>query len=266
MIVTDFIFDGVALSSLGYMIVDLNSSGGFREAANATRTFQNVSMFNGKFMPFTVTTYADRLEFNFDIIKLTCNGSDGYIIHTDEARYLMRWLARPKAYKFKMVCDEYANVFFEGSFNVTDIFVGDDRIGLRLTFVTNRPFGTHTPLLFTKTFESTDDFLDIVDISDDAGSIYPYIMIKCNEGGNLCLSNSFDERDMIINGCSEGETIIITEELILGTDNPLHKIQNDFNYEFLKISNNYYDRLNRITCTMKCDVTISYQPVAKVVI
>lgn len=265
MTITDFIFDETSLSSLNYIIADLNASSGTRQSINSTRSFSYVSMFNGKFMPFTAVKYPDRLEFTFDIIKDTCNGYDNFVISTEEERYLMRWLARPSAKKFKLVHSDYQNIYYEGSFNVTEIFNGDDRIGLRLTFTTNRPFGMHEAILFKKTFESSDDALEIVDISDDAGFIYPYIEIVCNENGNLCLSNSYDNRDTIINGCKKGERIIITENLVIASDDVRHKIQDEFNYEFLKISNNYRDRTNKITSTLKCDLLISYCPIAKVV-
>ena len=267
MTILDFIYDGVALSSLGYIICDFDGGQAVRNIENSTRTFSNVSIFNGKFMPFTTSIYSDRLEFTFDIMKEYCTGKrEDDIISIPEAQYLMRWLARPEAHKLKFVCSEYANIFFEGSFNVQDLRIGDDIFGLRCTFITNRPFGLHEDVLYNKTFESIDDTLDIVDISDEEGYTYPYIEIYCNESGNLQLVNSYDKRSTIINNCSEGEKIIITENLVLGTDRPTHKIQNDFNYEFLRISNNYYNRTNIITSTLKCNLKISYNPVAKVVI
>lgn len=263
--VIDFVYDDIALSQLGYMICDLNGGGDLNETENATRTFNNISMYNGKFMPFTSTVYEDRLEFSFDIIKLICSGSEKPTISSKEAQYLMRWLARPNANKLKFVHSDYADVYYEGSFNVTDLKIGDDRIGLRLMFVTNKPFGSYEAIWEKKEFTSTSDEMVITDISDDAGYIYPYIEITCNEGGNLCLTNSYDSRDTIINGCSEGEKIIITENLIMSSTMLDHKVQNDFNYEFLKISNNFTNRTNRITSTMKCEVLISYNPIAKVV-
>ena len=265
MFVIDFVFNETALSSIGYIICDIDSAGNLREIANASRTFNNVSMFNGKFMPFTTTTYDDRLEFTFDIIKNHCSSSDSALISNAELQYIMRWLARPDAHELKFVHSDYSYVYYNGSFNITDLKIGDDRVGLRLTFTTTEPFGLHEAVWFATELTSSNDELVITDISDDVGSIYPYIEITCKEAGNLCLSNSYDGVNTIINGCSDGEKIIITEHNILSTDRIEHKIQNDFNYEFLKISNNYINRTNRITSTLKCDILISYNPIVKVV-
>ena len=264
MIVTDFIYDNVALNSVGYMICDFDYSGN-NEIENATRTFQNVSMFQGKFMPFTHALYENRLEFSFDICKMDCSSFDDYYISNKEAAYMMRWLARPESHKLKFVHSDYADIYYDGSFNVTDIKFGDNRIGLRLTFITTRPFGSYEAVSFRKTLEPQSDELVITDTSDDAGYIYPYIEIVCNESGDLYLNNSYDNVDTIIKNCTEGEKIIFTEQLILSTDMIEHKVQNDFNYEFLKISNNFSNRTNRITSSLDCDLLISYCPIAKVV-
>ena len=347
MTILDFIYDDRSLSSIGYIICDLEASNSVAEQTNATRTFNNLSMYYGKFMPFSVSTYADRLEFTFDVIKNTCNGSySDMLITNTECSYLMKWLARSTSHKLKFACDEYANIYYEGSFNVTDLKSGDDRIGLRLNFITNRPFGMYEPILYKYTFgenveernaigataskiatyctqrkdetgdqlantnklleeqialanewdertktifdirdtitldnvddvaaNMTDDKIQramadelvITDISDEEGYIYPYVQINCKEAGNVCITNSFDGRQTIINNCSEGETIIITENLILGTDFIDHKVQNDFNYEFLRIQNTNSDKTNRLTSATDIELFISYSPVAKVV-
>ena len=265
MIVTDFVYDGVALSNLGYMISDLDSSNNVSESENATRTFNNISMFNGKYMPFTASIYENRIEFTFDIIKNTCKGINDYRITNMEVQHIMRWLARPDNHEIKFVHSDYSYVYYEGSFNVSNLKLGDDIVGLRLNFVTTRPFGVHETVWFRQELDSPDDELLVTDISDDAGHVYPYIEILCKESGNLCLTNSYDGVSTIINNCSEGERIIFTENLILSTDQIDHKIQNDFNYEFLRISNNYTNRTNRITSTLKCEILLSYNPIAKVV-
>lgn len=302
-VITNFIYDGTSLSSLGYMICSLESNNSFDTiTTDSQRTFSNVSMYGGKYMPFTISRFEDRLEFSFNIIKNICDGDmKKYNITVNECRYLKRWLSRPDAHVLKIASREYMNIYFEGSFNVQEVFYGEYRIGLSLTFITNRPFAMHEPVIFTKVFDGEPELYDIdldlvnsqlqedpdneellaekteilekkescilriSDISDEVGYVYPDIEIVCNESGHLCLTNSFDGREMIINNCTKGETIVINHNLIIGSDNPDHDIQNNFNYEFLRISNDYYSNSNNITCSLSCKVKISYSPVAKVV-
>lgn len=267
MVINDFIYDGTSLSSLGYVICNIDSGNGLDEIENSTKTFSNVSMFGGKFMPFTSVSYDNRLEFTFDICKIPCYEDEyGFYISNDELSYLMRWLSRSSANKFKIIANEFANVYYEGSFNISVIKDGSNIIGLRLTFISTRPFGLREAMMFEQTFDTLDEELVITDISDEEGYIYPHIEIECHEDGNLCLTNSFNGIDTIIDGCVNGEKIIITENLIIGSNIIEHRIQNDFNYDFLRIENTYREKTNRITSTLKCNVKISYCPVRKVVV
>lgn len=267
MLISDFIYDEVSLGSLGYMICNMDSSVGLDEIQNSTKTFSNVSMFSGKFMPFTSVTYDDRLEFTFDICKIPCYEEEyGYYITNDEFSYLMRWLGRSVAKKFKIIADDFADVYYEGSFNVSALKIGSNIVGARLTFISTRPFGLGEAVVYEREFLEEGDELVITDISDEEGYIYPHIEITCYEDGTLCLSNSFNSVDTIVEGCKNGEHIVITEGLILGTDIIEHRIQNDFNYEFLRIENTYRERTNIITSTMKCNVKITYCPIRKVVV
>lgn len=267
MIIKDFIYDETSLGSLGYVICNIDSGNGVEEISNATKNFSNVSMYGGQFMPFTSVSYDTRLEFTFDICKIPCYEEEyGFYISNDEFSYLMRWLSRSTAKKFKIVANEFADVYYEGSFNVSAIKIGNNIIGARLNFISTRPFGLGEAIYFEQKFETLDEELVITDISDEEGYVYPHIEIECHEDGTLCLTNSFNGVDMIIEGCSNGEHIVITENLIIGSDVIEHRIQNDFNYEFLRIENTYRERSNVITSTMKCNVKITYCPIRKVVV
>lgn len=264
--ILDFIYDGISLSSYNYIICDFNASSSIAETNSAVRTFQSIPLFYGKIMPFSMTSYDTRLEFSFDIIKNTCVSKvEDFIITLPEYRYIAKWLCRPEIHVLKFVDPQFSNILFEGSFNMSPLKSGDDIIGIRCRYVTNRPFGIQEAVMYAYDFEQSDDQLVIHDISDEAGFIYPHVEITCKENGNLYLTNSYDNRDTIIYNCSENERIIMTDHLIIASDNPDHLIQNDFNYEYIRIANNYYNFTNAITSSLKCHIEISYNPIAKVV-
>ena len=262
----DFIYDNISLKSLGYRVCEFDSrSSIYTATTDSQRTFENTSMYGGNYFPFILATYNDRLEFTFSICKSSCDPHRKAPFTLADIRALKRWLNRPEPHKFKIICKEYADYYFEGSFNVQELFFGNLRVGLELTFVSNRPYGLHEPVLYVSDLTPSQP-LFITDLSDEIGSIYPDITLTCNETGDLTLTNSFDSCETIVKRCTTGETLHFSPALHLSSSSLAHKIQEDFNYTFLRISNSMYCRTNTITSTLPCTIRLSYSPAAKVVI
>lgn len=262
----NFIYDGISLQSMGYMVCDFDSRSSVdKVTTDSQRNFKSTSMYGGKYQPFTVSTYDDRIEFTFNICKRVCNTIQESTLNLMEIKSLKRWLNRPEPHKFKIIYKEYADYYFEGSFNVQEVFYGNLRVGLELTFISNRPFGMHEPVLYTADLTSTG-VLSIADISDEIGYIYPDLTITCKASGDLELLNSFDDRKTLIKNCKTGEVIHFSPTLLLASSIDSHKIQDDFNFTFLRISNSIYSRANNITASLPCHIRIQYSPIAKVVI
>ena len=262
---SDFIYDNISLSSLGYTVCNFGTDSSIDTVTtDSQRSFQNVSMLYGKYLPMTVSVYADRLEMTFSICKNPEFTNPDMSV--EEVRFMKRWLNRPTYHKFKIVHEGFSGIYFEGSFNIEEQRFAGYVNGLELTFITNRPFALHEPIFYESDLNGQSDTLSVVDISDEIGWIYPDITITCSSSGDLNLRNSFDGRETIIKNCTEGEVITFTPNLILQSSNESHPIQDDFNYTFLRISNSLHQRRNQITSTLPCHIHISYSPIVKAVI
>jgi cellulose synthase/poly-beta-1,6-N-acetylglucosamine synthase-like glycosyltransferase len=102
--------------------------------------------------------------------------------------------------------------------------------------------------------------------SDDTNErlkAYPDVEIICKQDGNLVIHNSIEDRDTVIKNCIAGEVITMKYPVIASSIQS-HQIQNDFNYNFFRVANNYRDRVNKITFSLPCTMKISYNPIRKV--
>ncbi len=48
--------------------------------------------------------------------------------------------------------------------------------------------------------------------SDEVGTLYPTVIITCNEAGDLSLANDLDNEVMVIKNCSAGEVITVNSK------------------------------------------------------
>ena len=109
-------------------------------------------------------------------------------ISNDEYRDLIRWLNRREFLNFQLLGDEddeHETCFFEASFNIDKIKIGDVLVGMELTMQTNKPFGYGQEQRVTWTVSDTTKTYLLSDISDEIGYIYPDITITINANGNL---------------------------------------------------------------------------------
>lgn len=268
-----FTYNGISLKDKDYIIFDLDnrSSLGEIENADSQLTFNHASFMSGKFQPFTATTYADQLVMNFSIMKNPCTAElvkdrDGYEISETEMREMKRWLNSPTPQKLTVQDDDYAGLYWLGSFNCQDITSAGEKIGIKLTFTCANPFGFQDDVTVSGDV-AENGTITINDKSDELGYVYPSITLTTKAAGKLTLTNSFDNRETVIDNCISGETITITPTLQISSDKTEHaKIADDFNFRFLRICNDYTTNVNTITVSLPCTYKISYKPIAKAVI
>lgn len=264
LVAEDFEYDGEYLKDWGCMICCSDSPSGFDTIeSDSQRTFHNTSQFNGKELKFTTSEYEDHIELNFQICKFSCNDGIQPLRHS-EIREIKRWLNRPTIHKFKLIQPEWHDIYMEGSFNVNNIELDGIVYMLDLTFVSNRPMALHEPIIvqFNSTNKKSVTFFDI---SDEIGYIYPDIEITCLENGTVKIGNSQEDRITEIKNCVKGEVIHFTKDLLFYSSIPTHKIQNDFNYKFFRISNSWNNRKNVVTFSNAIDFKFSYSPYVKAV-
>ena len=266
MIVKDFEYDNEFLSDWGYEICEFDTSNGFETIdTDSQLTFDSVSQNNGKYFPLTISYYSDHIEIPFQICKIR-GPSVITPLTVFEIRELKRWLNRPAFHKFKLIQKDWADIYMDGSFNISEIKFNNVTYGLELTFISNRPFALHEPITYKFDIGNDSDTFTFFDKSDEIVYIYPSINITCLSSGNLELINSQEpDRKTIINNVSENETISCTPSLIISTSLSSHQIQNDFNFKFLRVSNQYGNRKNVLSSSIPVQIQLTYTPYIKAV-
>lgn len=269
MYAVDFEYDNQYLSDFGFIICEFDASSGATVAeAGSKITFNKVSRNSGKSSSLTGTVYEECVQCTFDI----CKSPDLYEyedreISNDEYRDIVRWLNRREFLKFQILDEEdseHDTCYYNVSFNIDKIKINEKLYGLQLTLESDKPFGYGEEKIISLSFDGTSSAKKIFDTSDEIGYIYPNMIITCKATGDLTVCNKTVDCTMLIKNCKKGEEITINGEaqtIISSLDS--HDISNDFNYEFLKISNTYKNRYNEISTTKACNIIIKYSPIIK---
>ena len=262
MIGNDFEYDGMRLSDFGYMICSFNGVNSENVSEGSVITFNTVPTMSGKKYLLSSTKYEECIQIEFDICKINCNENSDSYITIDEQRDLMLWLNRRKFLKFRIISEEYDDIYFNGSFNIDKIELGNFVIGMHLKLKTNSPFGW-TDAVFN--FNGNNNGYTIYDTSDEIGTSYLDISVTCHQSGDLVITNLYNNSSSVVRNCSEGETITINN-MIISSSLSEHEltIMNDFNYIFPMIYNDYENRKNVYTFSIPCSVVFKYNPLRKV--
>ena len=271
----DFEYDGQRLSDYGCVVCHISSSPDLNTVNIGSQiTFNTINLpLQNKFKAMSAQ-YQEAYTTTFEIGKFNCNTENDCVLTQEEVSSLMRWLNRKRYCKFKMIYenDEFGNIYYIGSFNVQMITYCGDVIGLELTLQTNAPFGYYESIDCKMNFITGGDTekISVFDISDEIGSIYPHnVKIKCLDSGDLIIHNSQDgKRSTVINNCVEGEILMLDGENKIITSSENHvRLYNDFNYNFIKISNKSENTINDIqnefTVSLPCEISFSYSPICK---
>ena len=264
---SDFEYDGVSLSSMELQIVSFSGMQDDDITTDSQRTFNSISLFDGRYQPFITSVFEDRLEIEFSISKQYCsNENDSEYFSIQEIEQIQYWLNRPTSHIFRILGEpEYADVYWEGSFNLQWVKAGEDTIGLNATFISNRPYAIGNEVLYEKDLNANEEFL-ISDFSFDEGSIVPDVILEIQEDGNLEFTNTFNNKETVtkIKNCTNGEIITFSKLMQITTSNNSHAVYNDFNWVFPRIYNVYGNILNTFKSNLKCNCKIYYNPVRKV--
>lgn len=269
--VTDFEYDGILLSEVGYALVTFDGVKDGETNTDSQITFNHAPMMRGKRQPFSSYIYDDVLKMEFYIGKDMCRINTAkekfdYNISVSEMSFLKRWLSRPTPHVLRAVGDDdYNGIFWRGSFIIEEYTLGDGRIGAHLTFECDAPFGYMEDIVVRGDIESNEEFKYNC-TSDEVGYIYPKLTILLKGDGDLKFGNGHDKRETIIKNCLAGEIITITENLQISSSISSHKIMNDFNFVFYRVSNTFRNVENSMKSNLPIEFIIEYNPYAKAVI
>lgn len=258
----DFEYDNRNLSDFGFVICNFGSKGLDTVSNGSNITFNTASTLNGSKHELISAEYEDCLETTIQICKNYCN-SDVREISVSEFRELTKWLSRKKYLKFKPLSEEYIDLYFEASFNISRIEIDSRLVGLELEVVTNRPFALKEPRVINIKNLVRNGKHSINDISHEEGYIYPYTEIIIAEDGDLNIHNAIENRDTYISNCTSGEIIILDYPVIQSSISS-HNIQNDFNWNFFRVANTFENSRNDLTISIPCTIKMKYSPIVKV--
>ena len=258
----DFEYDGLNLSDKGFMLCSFDKSKIDTVENGVEINMETSPFYNGDVNYILTANYESTLTATFQICKNPCTGED-INITVDEVRDMASWLCRKGFHKFKIFDDDYLNVYYEATFNMSRIIRNGNVIGLELEMITNRPFGVMEDTVINIKNEVENGVENFYSISDDEGFIYPKVKITIKQDGDLKISSIFVQRDTIIKNCKAGE-IIEMDYPVIKSSLESHKIQNDFNWNFFRIENKFKDKRNLIQISIPCEIEMIYSPIAKI--
>lgn len=260
----DFQYDRLNLSDMGYMICCFGTKGLETISNGSQIVFNTVSTLNGAKHELLSSQYNECLTSTFQICKNPCYDKNLEISMSDFLD-LTSWLSRKEFHKFKLLKDDYLDLFFEASFNINRIEINGKLYGLELNMVTNRPFALQENNKITIKTTVANSQRSFNDTSNEEGVIYPSPMkITMLASGNLSITNKLDNnRVMVIKNVIEGEVITLNYPMISSSISS-HKIQNDFNWKFFRIANTFKNKKNDLIISLPCNIEIIYNPIIKI--
>lgn len=259
----DFIFDNVALSDFGYIIVHDGTLD--EDGVVSNMDYTTVKAAKSDLSHKVATPYQEPYHVDIQIMKNPCQ--DGELdLTNDDISEMSRWLCR-KDYKWFRWVDEIGQdeIWHEVRITMDKKALGDSIIGLVLHVESNRPYGMTREL--KQTWDATVDPHTIYVRTDEEGYIYPDIVItKKSANGDISITNGYENRTTLIKNCTIGETITITggDTLQIVSSDDTHDLSKDFNYKFPRLCNMYSKYKNEISIDGDCTITLSYRGIRKV--
>lgn len=267
----DFEYDGKRLSDFNSVLSSDSGNGVQTVNAGNTIDFQTVELPFLKKVKTTKNKYGEMLTATLSIVKNPCDSR--YVYTQNEANGIYRWLNRMEFASFTPIYEDenWSQVFYHASFNVSTKRIGNDIVGFDLEMITDSPFAYYKEMVFSKTAVTSSNTLAFNDSSDEAGYQYPTVTIKCNAAGTLTFSNTADpDNDVVVKNCLKNEVITFSGDTKSISSSVAHTtLYDDFNYKYPRVVNfvekNSKDvRRNEYSTSISTDVTITYSPICKV--
>lgn len=265
----DFEFDGKNLSDYGFIVCNFSFKDGAQVADTGSEiTFTKVPKGYGAKFGLTSATYSECLSCQFDICKdPELYDQDMQEIDQLEFREISRWLNRRGFHRFHAISwdePEFPQPYYNVSFNLTKITIGEKLFGISLILETDSPFGYSPEKWQVFNFTDTKKNARFFDTSDEIGYTYPNLIIRCDADGDLTVENDVTGCSMQIKNCSSGEIITIYgESLIIESSVGTHNLSRDFNFDFFRFGNSFSNRANIISVSIPCQIRMGYSAIIR---
>ena len=258
----NFVFDNIALSDLGYIIIHDGVQD--EDGVVSGMEYTTVKAARSDLSHKVATPYSENYHVDIEIMKNPCSDGDLNLTN-DVISEMARWLCR-KEYKWFRWVDEIGQdeIWHEVRITMDKKAYGTDIIGLVLHVESNRPYGLTREIKQTWTNNSEPHTVYVR--TDEEGYIYPDVVITKQGGGTVRITNAYENRETEIQNCIDGEviTIIGGDTKQITSTNTTHDFASDFNYQFPRLCNQYGDYKNVFTVEGDCTITLSYRGIRKV--
>lgn len=254
----EFEFDNISCKEFGVMIAKIGDSNQDNVSAGSEIDFKKTYACGSKKWIALSEKYSSPISFTIQIIKVEYNK----VFYAHEVSAIHRWLKKNGYKKFTFIQDEYEDIcVFAKCLTIEEIIIGGKTCGLEIAFETNSALSYSGEIIKEINTQENDEF-EIVDLSDEVGSIYPYLDITILENCDFGIKNNLSGNMFLIKNCLNGENITLDQEKgIITTNSSLHKttIYSDFNYKWMDILNTYEDRINKYKVIGKAKITIKFR-------
>lgn len=261
----DFEYDGICLSSYHMILGEVDGSSGVNILNNGAEiSFNTVPFNNGITNKAISSSYNSTLETTFQIIKNPCCES-GMIIEPYEFRAICTWLSRSGYHKLRFIGEDtvISTMYYNAAFNLNRIELNGAIIGIECNVITDSPFGYEDDIELTFSGVSNNWTFNVEHFTDVEGFVYPKLVLTPASSGTLTITNNFDDSQMVIKNCVPNETITIEYPFVVQSSNESHNIINDFNWNFLKLSNTYIVTNNLYTVSIPAIIHFAYTPLVQ---
>lgn len=248
---TDFEYDGKRLSDFGFIICDFNNKkGAVTTEIGGKIKFNKISYHNGRRHSLASTEYSDCIELTFDICKDPDRFDyESYEITDEEFQDIVRWLNQPYFLRMEFFNEEpfSRHEYYNASFNLSKITVGDKLYGINLKMETDSPFAYGDEEIINVTMGEFEEFASLyiseAFIVKSDCFVYPKLIIKCQEDGELGVGNAncaVDPNDtdayFTIRNCKVGEIITIDcDRETISSSEKTHNMSDDFSFTFFPL-------------------------------
>lgn len=241
MYATDFIFDGVNLSSKGYMICSFDgdsivAGGEIEPIVKKTPATDEYTYYAAEIN--------NVLTWELGICKLPCGTEAFEPLNQYEESELAKFLLKTDGYRWIQFVqpDDYPDIFYKVYINMTPYQIGGQTFGFNLTITSNCGYGfSHE---YTATLTDDNQPLTINVNNDLNRYIYPTVSFETN-ADECWIYNENDLEQNLDNGreChfyNLGDNVDVLKEinmdsgndLVQGLENP-----NQFNFRYLRLVN-----------------------------
>ena len=241
MYATDFIFDGVSLSSKGYMICSFDgdsivSGGEIEPIVKKTPATDEYTYYAAEIN--------NVLTWELGICKLPCGTEDFEPLNQYEESELAKWLLKTDGYRWLQFVqpDDYPDVYYKVYINMSPVQIGGQTFGYNLTITSNCGYGFSGERTYR--FFSENQPLTINVDNDLNRYIYPTVTFETN--ADECWIYNENDLEQNLDNHKEshfhnlGDHVDVPLEITMDSANDITngiETPDQFNFRYLKLVN-----------------------------